>query len=200
MFTLGWINYLTHSTLQLKREYLIAGKQMVLPFWVCLTRTTTKKLLACSHVPIGCDLVRFHQPGKLGYDDWSVTEFFQAKNKTNTHFLFFVPVYLHPCTMKGQKNSHPASLSCLWYQIIYNWADYHYYFNLSSFVFVANILILFFLFISNSVCNIRNQQSLSTRKWAKVSKYAKCSSRFLRVILIYSLKTNISKQNSFRIC
>lgn len=54
-----------------------------------------KKLLACSHIPIGCDLVRFHQPGKFGYDDWSVTEFFKAKkkkNKTNTHFLFFVPV------------------------------------------------------------------------------------------------------------
>lgn len=35
--------------------------------------------------------------------------------------------------------------------------------------------------------NIRNQQSLLMRSWAKdkVSKYAKCSSRFLRVILIY---------------
>lgn len=42
-FTLGWINYLSHSILQLKGEYLIAGKQMALPFWVCLTRT--KKLI-----------------------------------------------------------------------------------------------------------------------------------------------------------
>lgn len=38
-----------------------------------------KKLLACSHIPIGCNLVRFHQPGKIGYDDWSVIEFFKAK-------------------------------------------------------------------------------------------------------------------------
>lgn len=51
-----------------------------------------KKLLACSHIPIGCNLVRFHQPGKFGYDDWSVTEFFKAKINPNTHFFFFVPI------------------------------------------------------------------------------------------------------------
>lgn len=100
-FTLGWINYLTHSILQLKGEYLIAGKQMALPFWVCSTRTKKKKkkLLACSHIPIGCDLVRFHQPGKFGYDDWSVTEFFKAKKKKPkpTPTFYFLYQFSHIC-------------------------------------------------------------------------------------------------------
>lgn len=52
-----------------------------------------KKLLAYRHIPIGCDPVRFYQPGKFRYDDWPVIEFFKKKNskQPNTH-LFFVPV------------------------------------------------------------------------------------------------------------
>lgn len=58
-----------------------------------------KKLLACSHIPIGCDLVRFHQPGKFGYDDWSVTEFFKAKKKKTkpTPTFYFLYQFSHIC-------------------------------------------------------------------------------------------------------
>lgn len=71
-----------------------------------------KKLLACSHIPIGCDLVRFHQPGKLGYDDWSVTEFFQAKNKTLTFYFLYQFIYI--CIPWKDRRIHtlPVFLVC----------------------------------------------------------------------------------------
>lgn len=102
-------------------------------------KKNNKKSLAYRHIPIGSNPVRFHQPGKFGYDDWPVIEFFKEKKikQSNTHFIFFVQVESHLHTTKRKKNSHPAGLSFL-YQFSHNCVDYLYYVNFPSFLFVAN--------------------------------------------------------------
>lgn len=95
-FTLGWINYLTHSILQLKGEYLIAGKQMALPFWVCSTRTKKKKkitgLQPYSHRLRSCQIPSAREIWIWWLVSNGIFQGQKKKNKTNTHFLFFVPV------------------------------------------------------------------------------------------------------------
>lgn len=90
-FTLGWINYLTHSILQLKGEYLIAGKQMALPFWVCSTRTKKKKkitgLQPYSHRLRSCQIPSAREI----WIWWLVSNGIfqgQKKKKQNQHPLF----------------------------------------------------------------------------------------------------------------
>lgn len=52
-------------------------------------KKNNKKSLAYRHIPIGSNPVRFHQPGKFGYDDWPVIEFFkEKKNQTIQHTLY----------------------------------------------------------------------------------------------------------------
>lgn len=89
-----------------------------------------KKLLACSHIPIGCNLVIFHQPGKIGYDDWSVIEFFKAKALVfvvGGGWFFFVWLVCFKISLttsahleRKKKKSHrrcfcTGLLHCLWY-------------------------------------------------------------------------------------